>query len=148
LRQAHAAQNVWSLGELDIVIANDLDAIAPAGVAEIEKRTADRLDPCRLEGGARRLLVIDNQADECSWRGSPGRCCDAKGAPLSLPVCRDVQAGEGRPRQLALASAALLLVAGLTLIIVLVILLIFPRVSELTSGLPSIVGSRQISLAR
>ena len=39
------------------------------------------------------------------------------------------------------ALAALLLVAGLTLIIALVILLIFPRVSELTSGLPGIVGS-------
>src|SRR6202040_1813345 len=62
LLQAHAAQNVWSLGELDIVIAHNLDAIAP-GVAEIEKRTADRLDPRHLEGGARRLLVIDNEAD-------------------------------------------------------------------------------------
>ena len=39
------------------------------------------------------------------------------------------------------ALTALLLVAGLTLIIALVILLIFPRVSELTYGLPGIVGS-------
>ena len=39
------------------------------------------------------------------------------------------------------ALAALLLVASLTLIIALVILLIFPRVSELTSGLPGIVAS-------
>jgi predicted PurR-regulated permease PerM len=39
------------------------------------------------------------------------------------------------------ALSALLLVAGLTLIIALVILLIFPRVSELTYGLPGIVGS-------
>jgi predicted PurR-regulated permease PerM len=39
------------------------------------------------------------------------------------------------------AIAALLLVAGLTLIIVLVVLLIFPRVSELTSGLPGSVAS-------
>ncbi len=37
--------------------------------------------------------------------------------------------------------AALLLVAGVTLIIVFVILLIVPRVSELTSGLPGIVAS-------
>ena len=37
--------------------------------------------------------------------------------------------------------AALLLVAGVTLIIVFVILLIIPRVSELTSGLPGIVAS-------
>jgi predicted PurR-regulated permease PerM len=39
------------------------------------------------------------------------------------------------------ALSALLLVAGLTLVIALVILLIFPRVSELTNGLPGIVGS-------
>jgi predicted PurR-regulated permease PerM len=39
------------------------------------------------------------------------------------------------------AVAALLLVASLTLIIVLVILLLFPRVSELASALPGIVGS-------
>src|SRR5216684_5362767 len=62
LRQTHAAQNVWSLGELDVVIAHDLDAIAP-GVAEIQKRTVDRLDPRSLEGGARRLLVVDNEAE-------------------------------------------------------------------------------------
>ena len=37
--------------------------------------------------------------------------------------------------------AAVLLVAAVTLIIVFVILLIVPRVSELTSGLPSIVAS-------
>jgi len=39
------------------------------------------------------------------------------------------------------ALSALLLVAGLTLIIALVILLIFPHLSELTSGLPGIIGS-------
>ena len=39
------------------------------------------------------------------------------------------------------AIAALLLVAGLTLVIGLVILLLFPRVSELTNGLPGIVAS-------
>ena len=39
------------------------------------------------------------------------------------------------------ALSALLLVAGLTLIIALVILLIFPHVSELTAGLPGMIGS-------
>src|SRR6185312_327537 len=62
LRQPHAAQNVWSLGELDIVVAHDLDAIAPR-VAEIQKRTVDRLYPRGLEGSARRLLVVDNEAE-------------------------------------------------------------------------------------
>ncbi len=33
------------------------------GVAEIQKRTADRLDPRRHEGGARRLPVSDNETD-------------------------------------------------------------------------------------
>jgi predicted PurR-regulated permease PerM len=39
------------------------------------------------------------------------------------------------------ALGALLLVAGLTLVIILVILLLFPRVSELTSSFPRIVAS-------
>jgi predicted PurR-regulated permease PerM len=39
------------------------------------------------------------------------------------------------------ALGALFLVAGLTLVIILVILLLFPRVSELTSSLPTIVAS-------
>lgn len=52
------------------------------------------------------------------------------------PVARKLDA-LGVPRLLA----ALLLVAGLTLVVALVILLIFPRVSELTSGLPGIVAS-------
>ena len=37
--------------------------------------------------------------------------------------------------------AAILLVASVTLILALVILLIFPRVSELTSGLPGMIAS-------
>ncbi|HEY1862801.1 MAG TPA: AI-2E family transporter, partial [Roseiarcus sp.] len=52
------------------------------------------------------------------------------------PLARRLDA-LGVPR----AIAALLLVAGLTLVIVLVILLLFPRVSELTSGLPGIIAS-------
>jgi predicted PurR-regulated permease PerM len=52
------------------------------------------------------------------------------------PLARRLDA-VGVPR----AITALLLVAGLTLVIALVILLLFPRVSELTSGLPGIVAS-------
>jgi hypothetical protein len=36
LLEAHAAQDILRLGELDIVIADDLDAVAPR-IAEIEK---------------------------------------------------------------------------------------------------------------
>jgi predicted PurR-regulated permease PerM len=52
------------------------------------------------------------------------------------PLARRLDA-LGVPR----ATAALLLVAGLTLVIGLVILLLFPRVSELTDALPGIVAS-------
>jgi hypothetical protein len=47
LRQAHAARNVWSFGELGIIIAHDLDAIAP-GVTEIKKRTVDERGNSRV----------------------------------------------------------------------------------------------------
>src|SRR5208282_1807029 len=36
IRQSHAAQHVRRLGELDVVVANDLDAVAP-GIAEVEE---------------------------------------------------------------------------------------------------------------
>ena len=89
MRQAHAPQNVRSLGELDIVIAHDLDAIAP-GVTKIQKRTVDRLDPRRPEGGARRLLVIDNEADMPAVIGglfAPGK--DTKNTRSSVTnACR------------------------------------------------------------
>src|SRR5471030_2506875 len=43
VRQAHAAQYARRLGKLDVVIADDLHAIAPR-VAEIEEGAGQRLD--------------------------------------------------------------------------------------------------------
>jgi hypothetical protein len=34
MRQTHTTQHIWSLGELDVVVADDLDAVAP-GVAKV-----------------------------------------------------------------------------------------------------------------
>jgi hypothetical protein len=44
MHQSHAAENVGRFGELDIVVADNLDAIAPR-VEKVEKRAGKRLDP-------------------------------------------------------------------------------------------------------
>jgi hypothetical protein len=38
MRQTHATQHIGSLGELDIVVADDLDAVAP-GIANTRSRS-------------------------------------------------------------------------------------------------------------
>src|SRR6266853_3667656 len=62
VRQTHAAEDVGGFGELDIVIADDLNAVAP-WVAEIEEWALERGNAGSLEGGACRLLVVDHQAE-------------------------------------------------------------------------------------
>src|ERR1700739_3044419 len=62
VRQTHAAEDVGGFGELDIVIANDLNAVAPR-VAEVKKWALERRYARSLEGGAHRLLVVDHQAE-------------------------------------------------------------------------------------
>src|SRR5262249_29430410 len=62
LGQAHAAQHVGRLGELDVVVAHDLDPVAPR-ISEIEEAARQHLDLRRLERTARRLLVVDHQAE-------------------------------------------------------------------------------------
>src|SRR5271168_809143 len=59
VRQTHAAEDVGGFGELDIVIANDLNAVAPR-VAEVKEWALERRNACSLEAGARRLLVVDH----------------------------------------------------------------------------------------
>src|SRR5215831_1719122 len=61
VRQTHAAEDVGGFGELDVVIADDFDAVAPR-VAEVEERSLDRSNAGGIQGGARRLLVVDHQA--------------------------------------------------------------------------------------
>src|SRR5215211_5724950 len=60
MREAHSAQHVRRLGELDIVIADDLDSVAP-GVKEIEKRARQRLDARGRERAAHGVLVVDHE---------------------------------------------------------------------------------------
>src|SRR5262249_41078078 len=65
LRQAlqpHTAQHMRSLSELDVVIANDLDAAAPR-IEEIEEGSRQCLDPGLRERCADRLLVVDHKAE-------------------------------------------------------------------------------------
>ena len=62
MRQPHAAQDVRGLGELDVRVADDLDAVAPR-VEEVEKRTRQRLDAGVGERGADGLLVVDDESD-------------------------------------------------------------------------------------
>src|SRR5215468_6181747 len=60
--EAHAAQHVGGLGELDVVVADDLDAVAP-GIAEIEEAPGQRLDAGLGQRLADRFLVVDHQPE-------------------------------------------------------------------------------------
>src|SRR5262245_414639 len=62
MRQPHAAQHVWRLGELDIVVADDLDPVAP-GIDKIEEAPRQPLDPGIGERRAHRLLFIHHQPE-------------------------------------------------------------------------------------
>src|SRR5215469_12719963 len=61
VRQSHAAQDVWRLGELNIVITDDLDAIAPR-IEEIEKRPGQRVHARVRQGATDGLLIIDHES--------------------------------------------------------------------------------------
>ena|SRR5262249_29132013 len=56
----HAAQHVRRLAELNVLVADDLDAVAP-GIEEIEEPAGQHLDPGCRERLAHRLFVIDDQ---------------------------------------------------------------------------------------
>src|SRR5262245_28370609 len=60
--ELHAAQNVLGLGELDVVVADDLEAVAP-GIAKIEEASRQRLDSCLEKRLAHRFLVVDHQTE-------------------------------------------------------------------------------------
>src|SRR5512132_4459406 len=59
MRQPHAAQHVRRLRELDIVVPDDLDAVAPR-IEKIEKRTRQRFDAGVCQRVADGVLVIDH----------------------------------------------------------------------------------------
>ena len=67
--QAHAAQDIGGLGELDVVVADDLDAVAP-GIAEIQERPRKRIHACIEQLSADGFLIVDNKAEVTSVVGA------------------------------------------------------------------------------
>jgi hypothetical protein len=61
MRQSHA-QHVRRLGELYVVVANNLDAIAP-GVEKVEKWAGQRLDTRIGQRLADGILVVDHKSE-------------------------------------------------------------------------------------
>src|SRR4030095_10953985 len=61
MRQPHAAQHIQRFGELDVVVADNLYAIAPR-VEEVEKRAGQWLDTRVGQRFADCILVIDHQS--------------------------------------------------------------------------------------
>lgn len=60
--QPHAAQHMRCLRELDVVVADDLDAVAPR-VEEIEEAARQHAHSRLCERLTRRLLVIDHDTE-------------------------------------------------------------------------------------
>ena len=54
-------QHVRRLGELDVVVPDDLDAVAPR-IEEVEKRTRQRFDAGVSQRFADSVLIIDHKA--------------------------------------------------------------------------------------
>src|SRR5215472_6206627 len=91
--EPHPAQHVRGLGELDVVVADDLYSVAP-GVAEIEEWAGQRLDPRRRQRAADRVLVVDHEAKMTTVVGGLG-------APLLQRKELIAQVDEGRGLALA-----------------------------------------------
>ena len=69
MRKPHAAEHVRRLGELDVVIADDLDAVAPR-IEKIEKLTGQRLYTHLGQRLPHRFLVIDDKPEMTAVVGS------------------------------------------------------------------------------
>src|SRR5262245_9500350 len=69
--EPHPAQHVRRLGELDVVVPDDLYSVAP-GVAEIEEAAGQRLDPRRRQRAAHRVLVVDHESKMTAVVGGLG----------------------------------------------------------------------------
>jgi hypothetical protein len=61
MRQSHAAQHVQRLGELDVVVADNLDAVAPR-VEKVKERAGQRLDPRVSQRFADCILVVNHKS--------------------------------------------------------------------------------------
>ncbi|MGI8421164.1 MAG: hypothetical protein ACR2MU_02705, partial [Gaiellaceae bacterium] len=60
--EAHAREHLRAFRELDLVVRNDLDPVAER-VQEVEPATRQDLDARRLERAARRVPVVDDEAE-------------------------------------------------------------------------------------
>ena len=60
--QAHAAENMRRLGELDVIVADDLDAVA-SRVEKVQKAPWQDIDACSGQGRSNSLFVIDHQPE-------------------------------------------------------------------------------------
>src|SRR2546428_10372065 len=61
MRQSHAAQHMGRLGELDIVVADNLYAVAPR-VEKVEKLTGQQFEPRVGHCFADCILVVDHKS--------------------------------------------------------------------------------------
>ena len=68
--EAHAAQDLGGLRELDVSVVDDLDLVPPR-VEEVEAASRLGFDARRLECLARRLLVVDDETEVAA----PIRAC-------------------------------------------------------------------------
>src|SRR5262245_66030788 len=62
MRQPHPAQHVWRFGELDVVVADDLNPVAP-WIAEIKEPPRQHLDPRVSQGFAHGFLVVHDKSE-------------------------------------------------------------------------------------
>jgi len=71
MAQTHAAQHVGCLGELDVIVANDLYAVAPR-IEKIEKRPWQGLNARIGQRFTDRILIIDHKAKMATSVGRLG----------------------------------------------------------------------------
>src|SRR5262245_47916417 len=62
MREAHSAQHVVRLGELDVLIGCDLDPISP-GIEEIEKRTSQQLNTHVFQRAPDQVFVVHRDTE-------------------------------------------------------------------------------------
>jgi hypothetical protein len=91
--QSHTAQHVRRLGELNIVVADNLYAVAPR-VEKVEKRAGQRLDPSVGQCLADCILVVDHKSKMAAL---------VSGLSTALLQCEELvaQIDEGRSGALA-----------------------------------------------
>jgi hypothetical protein len=70
VHQTQAAEDVGGFGELNIVIADDLNAVAPR-VAEVKERSLDRRNAGSLEAARTASLLSTTKP---KWRPSSAGC--------------------------------------------------------------------------